>query len=153
MVLWRGFGLVLVRSLWLISHMRRELVPSGRAPCCLSLVLRLFCFVFVVFAFTEAAALRSIVLRYACAPTAIRSYHCLHPFSPCFCSLEMSVFPSIFVPLPCSSLYGEYVVHFFLTDGGFLPYDYGLGFLHQLMREFDQSINQSRRRQMCEPDR
>ena len=45
--------------------------------CCLSVVLRLFCFVlfhFCLFASNRAAALRSIVLRYACAPTATRSY-------------------------------------------------------------------------------
>ena len=42
---------------------------------CLSLVLRLFVlFRFCLYDFIEAAALRSIVLRYACAPTATRSY-------------------------------------------------------------------------------
>ena len=45
--------------------------------CCLSLALRLFCFVFVrfhFFAVIEAAALRSIFLRHACVPAATRSY-------------------------------------------------------------------------------
>ena len=37
-------------------------------------VVVLFCFVFVFFASIEAAALHSTVLRYACAPTATRSY-------------------------------------------------------------------------------
>ena len=69
----------------------------------------LFYFVFDFFAFAEVAALRSIVFRssrYACAPTPIRSYHCLRPFSllflPFFVSLEMSLSPSIFVRLPFS---------------------------------------------------
>ena len=45
--------------------------------CRLSLVLRLFCFVlfhFRLFVFIEAVAFGSIVLRYACATTATRSY-------------------------------------------------------------------------------
>ena len=56
---------------------RRKLVSSRRMPCCLSLVLRLFfCFVFVFFIslkprpFVQAF----FVLRYACTPTATRSY-------------------------------------------------------------------------------
>ena len=69
----------------------------------LSLVLRLFCFallcfVFRLYAFLEAAALRSIVLRYAGgAPIATR----VSFFFP-FVYLEMSLFPSIFVPFPFS---------------------------------------------------
>ena len=48
-------------------------------------------------------------------------------------SLEMSHFPSIFVPLPFSlcCMFGEYVVHFFLPGGVFLPCDRGLDFLRQ----------------------
>ena len=46
----------------------------------------LFCFVFRLYAFVRAAALRSIVLRYAGAPIATRF----------FFFFEMSLFPSIF---------------------------------------------------------
>ena len=48
----------------------------------------LFCFVFRLYAFVEAAALRSIVLRYASAPIATRVF---------FLFLETSLFPSIFL--------------------------------------------------------
>ena len=50
-----------------------------------------------------------------------------------FVSLEMSLFPSIFCTITVFSLYGEYVVYFFLPDGVFLPCDHGLDFGHQLM--------------------
>ena len=62
---------------------------------------RIFCFVSFsfCFAFTEAAALREsfFVLRYACAPTATRSYHCtVDVFFRIFfffsVSLEMTLF-------------------------------------------------------------
>ena len=56
-----------------------------------------FCFVFRLYAFVEAAGLRSIVLRYAGVPIVIR-------VSFFFLYLEMSLFPSIFSAL---SLYGE----------------------------------------------
>ena len=67
--------------------------------CRLSLVLRFFSFTwFCVYAFTEAAALR---------PTVLRSSICMRPdnhlcFFLFFLFLEMSLFPSIFVPLSCS---------------------------------------------------
>ena len=62
----------------------------------------LFCFVFRLYAFVEAAALRSIVLRYAGAPIATRvSFFSFFPFL--FVYLEMSLFPSIFSAF---SLYG-----------------------------------------------
>ena len=57
----------------------------------------------------------------------------LRPFSflllSFFVSLEMmsGFFPSGFVPLQFS-LYGEYGVRVFLSDGAFLPCDYGLDF-------------------------
>ena len=69
----------------------------------------------------EAAALRSTILSYACAPTATRSYLpvttvCVHFFSSFF--LEISVFPSIFVPfISVFSVFGEYVVRFFPLSG------------------------------------
>ena len=51
-------------------------VQIGRMSCCLSLALRLFCccFVSAFFVFIKAAALRSIVPRYAYAPAATRNY-------------------------------------------------------------------------------
>ena len=58
----------------------------------------------VSIAFVEAAALRSIVLRYAGVPIATRVF-----FSP-FVYLEMSLFPSVFSAF---YLYGEYVVRSF----------------------------------------
>ena len=66
----------------------------------------LFCFVFVSRFFSLSLKPRLFVqsffvLRYACAPTATRSYHCLRPFS-FFVSLVMSLFLSTFVPLPFS---------------------------------------------------
>ena len=46
----------------------------------------------------------------------------------------------IFGTVSAFSLYGEYVVRSFLPDDGIsLPCDYGLDFLHQLMREFNQN--------------
>ena len=73
-----------------------------------------FCFVFRLYAFVEAAALRSIVLRYyAGVPIATRvSFFFLF----LFIYLEMSLVPSIFSAF---SLYGEYVVCSFLPDGVF----------------------------------
>ena len=79
----------------------------------------LLCFVFLLYAFVEAAALRSIVLRYAGAPIATS-----------FCFFEMSLFPSIFCTISVFSLYGEYVVRSLLPNGVFLPCDHGLDFLH-----------------------
>ena len=67
--------LVLVRSPLLTSHKWRELVPSGRLVCRYHDVF-LWCYVcfvllrFRFYAFVEAAALRSTVLRYASAPIA-----------------------------------------------------------------------------------
>ena len=64
-------GLVLVRSPLLTSHKWSEFVSSGHLNCrchCAFLWYSL-CFVlhrFRLYAFVEAAAFRSIVLRYAC---------------------------------------------------------------------------------------
>ena len=117
----------LVRSPLLTSHKWRELVPSGRLVCrCYDVFLWCYvCFVllrFRFYAFVEAAALRSIALRYAGAPIATR-----------FFFLAMLLFPSIFCTIYAFSLYGEYVVRSFLPNGVFLLYDQGLDFLHQLM--------------------
>ena len=65
----------------------------------------LFCFVFRLYAFVEAAALRSIVLRYAGVPIATRVsfFNC---FRFIFVYLEMSLFPGIFCTISAFSLYG-----------------------------------------------
>ena len=68
-----------VRSPLLTSHKWRELVPSGRLVCrCHDVFLWCYiCFVLLRFRiyafFVEAAALRSIALRYAGAPIATRA--------------------------------------------------------------------------------
>ena len=111
---------MLVRSPLLTSHKWRELVPSGRLVCrCHDAFLWCYvCFVLLRFRlyaiFVEAAVLCSIVLRYAGAPIATRAS--LFLFFP-FVYLEMSLFPSIFCSIAVFSLYGEYVVCFFLPDG------------------------------------
>ena len=70
-------------------------------------------------------------------------YHCLRPFSFLFLyffvSFKMSLFPSMFVPLPFSLLYREYVVDIFLPDGVFQPCDTGWIFYIAL---YENSINQ-----------
>ena len=98
-------------------------------------MLRLFCFVrFRLYAFVEAAALRSIVLRYAGAPIATRLFSLFSFFFSSFVYLEMlSLFPSIFCTMFAFSLNGEYVVRSFLSDGVFLPCDHGLEVLGQLI--------------------
>ena len=101
---------MLVRSPLLTSHKWRELVSSGRLVsrchdvflCCYLWFVLLR---FRLYAFVEAAALRSIVLRYAGVPLATR-------FPPLFVYLEMSLFPSIFCTIAVFSLFGEYVVRF-----------------------------------------
>ena len=89
------------------------------------------CFVFLRFrlhALVEAAALRSTVLRYAGAPIVT----CVSSIFP-FVYFETSLFPSIFCTIAVFSLHGEYVVRAFLPDGVFLPCEYGLDLLQQLM--------------------
>ena len=119
---------MLVRSPLLTSHKWRELVSSGRLVCrCHDVFLWCYlCFVllrFRLYAFVEAAALRSIVLRYAGAPIATRvSFF-----------LEMSLFPSIFCTISAFSLYGGYVVRSFLPNGAFYLASTVWVFLHQLI--------------------
>ena len=77
------------RSPLLTSHTWRELVSSERLVCrchgIFSLVrFILFCFVFRLYAFVEAVALRSIVLRYAGVPIATRAYFLRSIFFPFF---------------------------------------------------------------------
>ena len=120
---------MLVRSPLLTNHKWRELVSSGRLVCRCHHVF-LWCYVcffllrFRLYAFVEAAALRSIVLRHAGAPIAARVSFFLLPLV----YLEMSLFPSVFCTIAASSSNGEYVVLSFLPNGVFLPRDHGLDF-------------------------
>ena len=94
---------MLVRSPLLTSHKWRELASFGRLVCrChdvfLWCYLSFFLLRFRLCAFVEAAALRSIVLRYAGAPIATRIFFVFH-----ICSFGNVVFPEFFfVPLPFS---------------------------------------------------
>ena len=69
-------------------------------------------FHFCLYTYVEAATLRSIVLRYAGAPTATRVSSFFR-----FVSYEMSLFASIFCTVAVFSLSGEYVIRFSLPDG------------------------------------
>ena len=83
----------------------------------ITFVFVLLCF--RLYAFVEAAALRSIFLRYAGAP--IATPRVSFPFLFPFIYLKMSLFPGIFVvPYSGFSLFGEYVVRSFLPDSVFL---------------------------------
>ena len=83
---------------------------------------------FRLYIFVEAAALRSIVLRYAGARIANKRVSCFP-----FVYLEMSLFPSILCIITVFSWYGEYVVRSLLPDGVFLPCDHGLDFFAYVM--------------------
>ena len=78
----------------------------------------LLCFVFRLYAFVEAAALRSIVLRYAGAPIATRVSFCF----------EMSLFPSIFLYHFHFLFVWRVRRTFFPSEWCFLPCDHGLDF-------------------------
>ena len=82
------------------------------------------CFVLLRFrlcGLLEAAALRSIVFRYAGTPTATRV-----SFFFSFFILGDVTFSDIFFAV--FSLYREYVVRSFFPDGVFLPCDHGMDF-------------------------
>ena len=114
--------------------------------CRLSLVLRLFSFVWFRFrlsAFTGAAALRSIVLRSSiCMRPDSHTQspnNCLRPFFALissfflfFVSLKMSLFPSIFEPLPFLFVWRVRRT-LLLPDGVILPCDHELDFWHQFI--------------------
>ena len=72
---------------------------------------------FRLYAFVEAAALRSIVLRYAGAPIATRVF--VFVFS--FCLFGDVAFSEYFCTIAAFSLYREYVVRSILPNGVFLP--------------------------------
>ena len=110
-------------------------MPSGRLVCrCHDVFLwRYVGFVlprFRLYAFVEAAALRSIVLRYAGAPIAARVY---------FYIFGDVAFPSIFCTISAFSLYGEYVVRSFLPNGVFLPCHHG--WIFDIILLCENSIN------------
>ena len=110
-----------------INHHAQLPVITQHTDCSTYFQVVLFCFVFRPYAFVEAAALRSIVLRYAGVPIATRVFFFFFFFFFFFSFL--SLFPSIFLCIISSfSLYGEYVVRSFLPDGIFLPCDHGLDF-------------------------
>ena len=133
----------------LISHKWRELVSSGRLVCRKHAVF-LWCYVRLVLlrfrrnTFIGAAVFCFLVfcasicthpdshtqLPNNCLRLQAFCYHCLRPFSflflTFFVSLEMSLFPSVFV-----SLLILYVC--LLPNGAFLRRDHGLDFLHQLI--------------------
>ena len=72
---------------------------------------------FCLYAFVEAAALRSIVLRYAGVPIATRvSFFLFFPF--CLFG-GVAFFEVFFCTISAFSLYGEYVVRSFLPDDVF----------------------------------
>ena len=102
-------------------------------------------FVFVLFrfrlyAFVEAAALRSIALRYAGARIAARVSF-LFPF----CLFGDYAFDEYFLHHCRFSLYdGEYVVGSFLPNGMiFLPCDHGLDFSHRTGWKFHISLSEN----------
>ena len=101
------------------------------------------CFVllrFLLYAFVEAAALCSIVLRYAGTPIATRvSFFLFFPFVyvvivyVAFSEYIYNIY-ILYGTISSFSLNGEYGVRSFLPDDGVsLPCDYGLDFLYHLM--------------------
>ena len=98
--------------------------------CRISLVLRLFCFVFV---FILSLKPRPFVQSFFDNMQAPRQPHVfLFYFFP-FVSLDLSLFPSIFCAIAVFSLCVDCAVRFFLPGGVFLPFTTGWIFLHQLM--------------------
>ena len=102
----------------------------------------LFCFVFRLYDVVEAAALRSIVLRYAGVPIATRDsifsfFLSFFSFFLFFVYLEVSIFPSI-----VSAFFVWRVRRTFFPSGWcfLLPCDHGLDFYISLC---ENSINQS----------
>ena len=135
---------MLVRSPLLTSHKWRELVSSGRLVCrCHDVFLWCYlCFVllrFRLYAFVEAAALRSIVLRYSGAPIATRVF-----FLFIFVYLEMSLFPSIFfVPLPFSLCTCMESTSYVLSFRMVFFYLVTTGWTFDIISLCENSINQS----------
>ena len=97
--------------------------------CRLSLVLSAFYFAsFFVFMLSlkRRPLVQSLfVLQYACISTTIHSCFVIFPFF-----WNVVFFPSIFLPLPFFSLYGEYAARSPLPGGVFLPCDHLLEFFY-----------------------
>ena len=144
---------MLVRSPLLTSHKWRELFSSGRLVCrCHDVFLWCYlCFVLVrfrLYAFDEAAALRSMILRPMVLRYNMRAPRYPHVFlSSSFFPLiylEMSLFPSIFCTIiAVFSLYGEYVVRSFLPNIVFCLVTTGWIFDISLCENSINSINLS----------
>ena len=134
---------MLVRSTLLTSHKWRKLVSSGRLVCRCHVVFLWFYFCFVLFCFVFVFMLSLKPRPFVQSPFDMQapdSHKCLFLFFH-FCLFGDAAFlPSIFCTVVAFSFNGEYVVRSFLPNGVFLPCDHRLGFLHQLMREFNQSI-------------
>ena len=100
----------------------------------------LFCFVFRLYAFVEAAALRVIVLQYAGVPIATLVSFFLFFFLYFFLFIwRRCRFVRVFFPLSLCMESTSYVLSFRMVF--FLSCDHGLDFLHQLMTSINQSIN------------
>ena len=101
----------------------------------------LLCFVSRLYAFVEAAALRSIVLRYAGVPIATRvSFFSFFSF---FCLFGMSLFPStFFVPFPLSLCMDYRVRRTFFPSGWCFFYLVTTGWIFDISL-YENSINQS----------
>ena len=145
---------MLVRSPRLTSNKWRGFVSSGRLVCKYHVVVLwgYVCCVLFRFrriAFTEATVLCLIVLRYACAPTATRSYLTTVCALLCVCLFFFlflfffgdAAFSKYFCTKNIFSLYGECVVRFFLPGDILLPCDHGLRILHHFFFVKIQSIN------------
>ena len=80
--------------------------------------------------------------RYAGAPTGTRVSSFFH-----FCSSGNITFSEHFCTIAVFSLYGEYVVRFFVPDGVFPPCDHGLDFFYTSyvrIQSISQPIDQSK---------
>ena len=141
---------MLVRSPLLTSRKWRELVSSWGLVCRCDYVFFwcYLCFVllrFRLYAFIEAAALRSIVLRYAGAPIATSVFFLF----PLLFIWRCHFFRVFFCTIAAFSLNGEYVVRAFLQNSVFLPYGHGMDLTSAYVRiqPINQSINQLTRSQ------
>ena len=116
---------MLVRSPLLTSHKWRELVPSGRlVDRCHDVFLWCYvCFVllrFRLYAFVEAAALRSIVLRYAVASIGTpRVFFCFF-LDVAFSTIFLYHFRFLFVQESTSYVLSFRIVFFYLVTTGWI---------------------------------
>ena len=104
-----------------VTGRTKERIAKSKCYVCFVLL----CFVFRLYAFVEAAALRSIFLRHAGAPIATCVFFLI---IYCFFIWRRRFSPAIFCTISAFFLYGEYAVRSFLPNDVFLPCDHGLGF-------------------------